>query len=394
MAQINIAAHRDKSERPTGNKANGQSTGPMQASIQRITRPPEARKDPARRGEQPASLRVTRFNVPPPDASANPPLQQSAWLRPLIIGLILIALIPNVTLGAVLWLGLIDPPWVKEETPPPPAPETQPTPPAAVLTAPATLEATAGDTIKFPIALDNTDGVPSRSVIAIQGLPPGSTLSDGRPYGDEWDLKSDQIGDLNLTLPPNAHGEMQIAISLIAADNTVIADTETILRVTPALNELQVQAPVAQPAAGNADKQQASVTAEPNEDGGTAGAEDVSSGEPTAAIPTSAAPEESAPVEADADPTKFVRPSAYVNLRDGPSSSSSVIGVIARGTRLAVVDRKRGWVKVNDPATSKEGWIYSGYVGGGHHARPRKKATAPPTQKADSSSSFWKWLLQ
>jgi hypothetical protein len=392
MAQINIAASGGKSgaQRPTRNKINGQGTGPIQASVQRIARPPEARKDPGRRGEQTAP-RVTRFNVPPPDASAQPPLQQGTWLRPLIVGLILVALIPNVTLAAVLWLGLIDPPWTRQETPPPPAQETQPTPPAAVLTAPATLEATAGDTIKFPIALDNTDGVPARSVIAIQGLPPGSTLSDGRPYGDEWNLKSDQIGDLNLTLPRNAHGEMQIAISLIAADNTVITDTETVLTVAPAPSDSVARSSSAQPAADNAEVQRVNATAEPNEDDGATAPNEVS---PTVSLSAAPAPQEQAAVEMDANATDVVRPSVYVNLRDGPSSSSRVIGVIAKGAKLPVLDRKRGWVQVSDPATSKEGWIYSGYVGGGsHHARPRKKTAPAPEQKTESSS-FWDWLIK
>src|SRR6185312_1392263 len=100
-----------------------------------------------------------------------------------------------------------------------------PAAPTAVLTAPATLEATAGQTIGFPIALDGTDGVPARSIIAIKGLPPGSTLSDGRPYGDsEWNLTSDQIGDLHLALPLTARGEMQVAISLITPDDKVVTD--------------------------------------------------------------------------------------------------------------------------------------------------------------------------
>jgi uncharacterized protein YgiM (DUF1202 family) len=58
----------------------------------------------------------------------------------------------------------------------------------------------------------------------------------------------------------------------------------------------------------------------------------------------------------------WVKPSAYVNLRDGPSSSSAVVGVVAKGTKLRVMGRKRGWVQVNDPATSQSGWIYSGNV--------------------------------
>ena len=48
--------------------------------------------------------------------------------------------------------------------------------PSPVLTAPAFLEATAGENILLSIALDGTDGVPAHSSIAITGLPQGSTL--------------------------------------------------------------------------------------------------------------------------------------------------------------------------------------------------------------------------
>jgi hypothetical protein len=70
--------------------------------------------------------------------------------------------------------------------------------------------------------------------------------------------------------------------------------------------------------------------------------------------------------------------------------------VIAKGAKLPVLDRKRGWVQVSNPETSEKGWIYSGYVGGGHHVRSRKRAAAAasePEQKSESSS-FWGWLTQ
>ena len=157
--------------------------------------------------------RTTRFNVPPADASTTASQPQGTWLRPLVVGLILVALIPNLTLAAIVWLGVIDMPWSKQATPQQEVAQAPPSLPSAVLTAPATLEATAGKSVSLPIALDGTDGVPARSIITLKGLPPGSTLSDGRPYGDnEWDLKSDQIGDLHLALPPTAHGKMQVAI--------------------------------------------------------------------------------------------------------------------------------------------------------------------------------------
>jgi len=37
--------------------------------------------------------------------------------------------------------------------------------------------------------------------------------------------------------------------------------------------------------------------------------------------------------------------------------------VVAKGTKLRVASRKRGWVEIEDPATSKTGWIYASSAG-------------------------------
>ena len=401
MAQLNVVAQGDKgggNPRASQDKTNSQRVGPIQPSVQRIARPPEARKDTSRRAEQPPASRVTRFNAPAAESPAAPQLLQSSWLRPLLIGLIVVALIPNVTLAVVLWLGLIDPPWAKQEAPPAPVTQTAPPAPTAVLTAPAALEGTAGQTISFPIALDGTDGVPARSIIAIKGLPAGSTLSDGRPYGDsEWTLKSDQIGDLHLALPLTAQGDLRITVSLITPDDKVIAETDTLLKVASPPSEPVVQTSAVQSPVEGGGEQQAAATAEPSEDDGSAASQAPAPQDASAAsggdAPASAA---SDPAEDDGQPTKWVTPSVYVNMRDGPSSSSKVIGVIAKGSKLPVLERKRGWLQVTDPATSEKGWIYSGYVDGGHKARPRTKRSASqePDQKSQSDSSFWKWLTQ
>ncbi len=400
MAQLNVVAQSDKSgdHRPAGDKASGPRSGAMQPQVQRVPRSPEARKDALRRADQAAASRVARVNAPAPEtpavsqAPAAPRLPRAPWLRILLIGLVLAALVPNITLGIVLWLGLIDPPWSRQETPPPPA-SAQAPPPAAVLTAPATLEATAGETIALPVALDGTDGVPARSVIAVAGLPSGSTLSDGRPYGDtEWNLKPDQIGDLHLALPATAEGEFQVRISLLAPDDKMIADTQTVLKVAPmprVVHTEQIPLDDAEPQAG---------AAEPNEDDGSGAqqppAPQDQQGE--AAAPQGAAAASATPESArtGADPSQWVTPSVYVNLREQPSSSSRVVAVIAKGAKLPVLDRKRGWIQVKNPATGEKGWIYSGYVGGGRHARPRKRAEPAPAQTTEQSSSFWKWLLQ
>ncbi|HET6377366.1 MAG TPA: SH3 domain-containing protein, partial [Methylocella sp.] len=56
----------------------------------------------------------------------------------------------------------------------------------------------------------------------------------------------------------------------------------------------------------------------------------------------------------------WVAPTAYVNLCDAPSSSGRVLATVAKGARLRVLDRKRGWVKVAGPDGAQSGWIYSG----------------------------------
>ena len=47
-------------------------------------------------------------------------------------------------------------------------------------------------------------------------------------------------------------------------------------------------------------------------------------------------------------------------MRKGPTSSADVISVVAKGAKLQVMGRKRGWVKVTNQATSESGWVYAG----------------------------------
>jgi uncharacterized protein YgiM (DUF1202 family) len=83
-----------------------------------------------------------------------------------------------------------------------------------------------------------------------------------------------------------------------------------------------------------------------------------------------------------------VEPSMFVNMREGPASSSPVRGVIAKGAKLSVLDRKRGWVQVTDPATGNKGWIYSGLLAG--EAKPYyRKRRAAPASAEPKSESFW-----
>jgi hypothetical protein len=76
----------------------------------------------------------------------------SSGIRGLVAVVILVALLPNLTLGALLWLGIINSPWSRVTLAPneSPEPAAQSAIPPAVLSAPATLEATAGEGVTFP----------------------------------------------------------------------------------------------------------------------------------------------------------------------------------------------------------------------------------------------------
>jgi hypothetical protein len=65
-----------------------------------------------------------------------------------------------------------------------------------------------------------------------------------------------------------------------------------------------------------------------------------------------------------------------------------VISVVAKGTKLAVKGRKRGWVQVTNPETSESGWIYAGSRG-----RRTKRASQSEAANGDASwLSLGSWL--
>ena len=106
------------------------------------------------------------------------------------------------------------------------------TPPEIALSSSDRITAKAGEEIDFPIAIDLTDTLPSRSLIAISAMPDGASFSEGRPYGATgWSLRPDEIGELRFRLPQARSGAFDMRIELIAADGAVLAESETRLNV-------------------------------------------------------------------------------------------------------------------------------------------------------------------
>ena len=305
---------------------------------------------------------VSWVNVQPGLADQTTPLPSLtlSLIRALVAALVLIALIPNLMLGAIFWLGAVDIPWSRsptitanDKTVPP-----QSAVPTPVLSSPPTLEASAGGDITLPIALDGTDGVPARSIIAIRGLPQGSKLSSGRPYDEtEWNLKPDEIGDLHLVLPRNASGEAKLLMQLVAPDGAIIADAATVLKM-PANSVANIGA-----SDTKTEPTEAQVVDEPAEARGTTGAEerlanlDAAMETPGDLVPLPLR----RPAQTSNDDANSITLTS-VNLRERPTRSAPAIGVVAKGTKLRLIGRKRSWVQVTNLETSEEGWIYARHV--------------------------------
>ncbi len=415
---------------------------PRRPIAQRLASPAAKEQEP-RPGLRPLSGRIAqRFAprntaAPPADAKLEDytPLLRSltgpfAWPRSLIAGLILLALLPNLTVIALLWFPAARTYWSEpapavEAAAPPNLPMTDNVrlapPPAEkvgpVLTAPTTLEVTAGDDVAFPLELDGTDGVPVRSTIAVSGLPPGTSISNGRPYGaTEWNLKADEIGDLHLVVADDFAGETKVRVQLVAPDGEVLAGAETALKVaanpaaTSPAQAVEVVADVADAPASDSKASPpqvaAPVAAAPDAAAPSAAKPSAETTADVANVSTeSAAPSPSAapatvgtPDAADDDDGTWIKPSEYVNLRDGPSSSSKVIGVVPEGTKLKVLGRKRRWVQVTNPDTAATGWVYGRYVDGlpGGSGGPAKRPRRKDSSESDSDESMWtrfgRWL--
>jgi len=301
---------------------------------------------------------VSWVNVQPrlPAQTTSLPSLKLSLIRALVAGLVLAALIPNLVLGAIFWLGAVDIPGSRfaaitanDKTVAPPS--AIPTP---VLSSPPSLEASPGGEITLPIALDGTDGVPARSIIAIKGLPQGSKLSSGRPYDEtEWNLKPDEIGDLHLALPRNVSGETKLIIQLVATDGAVIADAATVLKMA-ANSEANI--PDSNIETELAESQ---VSDERVQAVGENGAEG------TLANPTAVGDPVPLPLRRPAqtsnDDAKWITLTS-VNLRERPTRSAPAIGVVAKGAKLRVMGRKKGWLQVSNPATSERGWIYAANI--------------------------------
>lgn len=294
--------------------------------------------------------------------------------------------------------------------------------PRVALTAPVSLDATAGSDVQFALTLDSAEPLPSRSTLVISGLAEGMKFSAGRPFGQtEWSLTPSEISELNLTVPANVSGQHDLGITLLTADGTELARAATHLLVGASATDSLVTRPDAK---GRIDEL-ISHGRKMIEVGYLAGARayyrraaEAGSGEASFALAATydpaliqqmgaqgikpdigeartwyerarslgvkeagaelerldslpaTAPQAQAgvvlpptqPASAQEGNPDWVEMSGSANLRESPSANSPALKVVQRGTRVLAVGRQGGWVHITDPATKDDGWVYSRYL--------------------------------
>lgn len=290
-----------------------------------FTPPPAARVEHVKAGrngslpsaEEPTAARIAQRFAPRAQAvsasrdhgsAADAPLTPSlialaSGFRALAAALIVVAVLPNLTLGALLWFRLLDIPWFQSaalppgESPAPAAPSVLSLPPAAA---------------EDPIVAD------SATVLVVTAPPDAVIGANGAKTEPEETRARDDLETyvFEATAAPAEEPWAKLSAATLTPEMPVL------IAAPPEMPAL-IAAP---------DVAAATVT-------------------PDVPLPTRRPP-----------PTDRIMPLAHVNLRNGPSPSAPVISVVAKGIELPVMGRRGRWVKVTNPADSAVGWVYSGNI--------------------------------
>jgi uncharacterized protein YgiM (DUF1202 family) len=322
--------------------------------------------------EAQAAAADQRFETRPPRPQAQTQTMQSAavaaapiatsprGMRTLIAVLILVALLPSALFAAMIWSGAIHmnwpAPWLKAQA------TTWPAATPASVTGALPQEKPQARPEPKPTAETVTAAIPAQA----EG---GSLATEPQPR---------PVKTLSITPPPEAKPEA-----------AAMASTEPVPESTEPVPEVTEPETTASIAAVDDDADKEELPYDTNLIGvvswGGNEAQDLLGATGVEEVFTS--PDETAPPpehlmqapEAEDDDKKWFTAPQFVNLRKGPTSSSAVISIVAKGAKLEVLGRKRGWVQVTNPDTSEKGWIYAG-------SKARRKAKPAGEETADSGS--------
>ncbi len=359
--------------------------------------------EPLRDGNRPASTpakpalpasgqRVVRPQgepAPKPAVAPATPKKASPAVKALIATLVSIALVPMAILFVLLWQDMMRPRGTHEVAPAEQTsavaesnvsaqPKQAASPLEVALSSPDRIEANAGEVVEFPIAIDATDALPARSIVAVTALPEGASFSAGRPYGiTGWSLRPDEIGSLQLRLAERSAAS-DLHLELVAGDGTVLAQSETRLNIAPSPAETTPVAAIASEptemvetaeVTGSVDDLPPAPRRKPTASAGAAPAVKVNTVK-VVTIPTpnpARPPHDGAyalgsPTEEAQAPAEWMETKTAVDMHAKAQQSSETVKVAEGGVKMRVMARDKNWVQVTDPATSTTGWIYNRFL--------------------------------
>lgn len=346
-----------------------------------------------------------------PPAAPPAPQKSRPGIRGLVACLFGTALVPLAILFVLLWQDMMRQHAARQA---PAAPtgtaslpgqsgspqSTHPASPLEVaLTSAERIEARAGETVAFPIAIDATEALPLRSIVAVAAVPEGASFSAGRPFGDNgWSLRPHEIGDLQLRLAAQS-GTAAMRLDLLAGDGTVLARSETQISIdalppvvakvdVPTLDVLEsptdiaaLQHPFAQA------EQSAPVAATPPVAETPPAAEAPPPPERKPSSPVAEAPAVKvnkvkvvtitppepkgqydgayalgSPANEAQAPAEWMETKTAVDMHAKAEQSSETVKVAEGGVKMRVMARDKRWIQVTDPKTATTGWIYDRFL--------------------------------
>lgn len=307
----------------------------------------------------------TRPQVERNQTAASPIVPMQRGMRMLIGVLILVALLPSALFGALMWSGAIHMNW------PSAWPNTQG---AAWPSAPASVAGA------LPLEESQIQPTPKPIAEAVNAAPP----PQDQPSASEAAPEPRPVKTLTVGPAPEAN---PAAVAMASTEPVPEAaepipeaatDPETTASIATVddkdgKEELPYDTNLIGVVSWNARSQDLL---------GATGVEEVF----TSPEETSAPPEHlMQSQDAKDDDKKWYTAPQFVNLRKGPTSSSAVISIVAKGAKLEVLGRKRGWVQVANSETSEKGWVYAG-------SKARRKAKSGSEDSADGGS-LWSNLF-
>jgi uncharacterized protein YraI len=77
---------------------------------------------------------------------------------------------------------------------------------------------------------------------------------------------------------------------------------------------------------------------------------------------STASTESAPPANSVNDQPAFMKVTAPASIREGPSTSATIVGIAQPGAEAQIVSRSTDWVEIIDPASKKTGWIHQSFL--------------------------------